>query len=295
MSVRFIIGRAGSGKSKHCYDAIVEALRERPLGEPILFLLPRQATFTAQRLLTCASGLSGFCRMRVESFDELAIELMAECGGAAIPQVTTLGRQMILGHLLRKHQGDLKFFSKVATYPSLAARLESALGEFDRCGTDPQAIQSAAANFPGDDDATPIDSGLLSAKLHDQELLYQSFCNYLGQERLDPKRRMAHLLSCIDQPSRIKKTTIYVDDFLELTDLERRMLARMAKRAKRVEVALMMNAKSPLLVDPERMPDEGSLFHRTEWTYKRLMGALAAEDVAVDDPLILKTSMRAKS
>src|SRR5687767_7242017 len=147
MSVRFIIGRSGSGKSRYCHEAITGALRERPLGDPILFLLPRQATFTAQRLLACGSGLSGFCCARVESFDELALELMAECGGAAIPQVTTLGRQMILGHLLRKHRGELKFFSKVATYPSLAARLESALGELDRCGTDPQAIAAAAQSF----------------------------------------------------------------------------------------------------------------------------------------------------
>jgi ATP-dependent helicase/nuclease subunit B len=165
-------------------------------------LLPRQATFDAQRLLACGGELNGFCGVRVESFDELAAELMAECGGKAIPQVSALGRQMILGHLLRKNKERLKYFSKVATYPSLAARLEGALSEFDRCGTEPQKLaQGGGRSFATMAETRPIDSQLLSAKLHDLGLLYQAYCDYLGQERLDPKRRMEHLLGCIDSSS----------------------------------------------------------------------------------------------
>src|SRR6266446_5935809 len=250
MSLRFIIGRAGTGKSRRCFASIISTLKERPLGEEILFLLPRQATFDAQRRLACGGELEGFCRVRVESFDELAAELMAECGGKAIPQVSTLGRQMILGHLLRKNQNRLKYFSKVATYPSLAARLEGALSEFDRCGTEPQKLAEVAAQF-GDASEAAIDSQLLSAKLHDLQLMYEAYCQYLGQERLDPKRRMEHLLNCIDGSSRVKRATIYVDEFLELTELERQMLARLAKRARHVEVTLLMDPAAVVVSNPE--------------------------------------------
>ena len=295
MSLRFIIGRGGTGKSVHCFRSIISMLKERPLGEEILFLLPRQATFNAQRMLACGGELNGFCGVRVESFDELAAELMAECGGKAIPQVSTLGRQMILGHLLRKNQNRLRYFSKVATYPSLAARLEGALSEFDRCGTEPQKLAEAAAKISDDAQEAAVDSQVLSAKLHDLELLYQAYCDYLGQERLDPKRRMEHLLRCIDSSGRVRRATIFVDEFLELTDLERRMLARLAKRAKRVEVTLLMDPKSAVLVNPEKIPDEGSLFHRTEWTYRRLRKALAEEGVSVEEPHLLTKQMRAKA
>ncbi|HEV8292937.1 MAG TPA: PD-(D/E)XK nuclease family protein [Tepidisphaeraceae bacterium] len=294
MSLRFIIGRAGTGKSKHCFASIVSTLKERPLGEEILFLLPRQATFDAQRRLACGGELAGFCGVRVESFDELAAELMAECGGKAIPQVSTLGRQMILGHLLRKNQNRLKYFSKVATYPSLAARLEGALSEFDRCGTEPQKLAEAAASFDQSAEGAAIDSQVLSAKLHDLQLLYEAYCQYLGQERLDPKRRLEHLLKCIDSSGRVKRATIYVDEFLEFTDLERRMLARLAKRAKRVEVTLLMDPAAAVVSNPEKFPDEGSLFHRTEWTYRRLRKALAEEGVAVEEAILLAKPMRVR-
>jgi len=68
----------------------------------------------------------------------------------------------------------------VATFPSLAARLEGALSELDRCGTEPAVLAKAVAGFKEDGDSRPIDAELLSAKLHDLGLMYQAYCDYLG-------------------------------------------------------------------------------------------------------------------
>src|SRR5687768_10958334 len=141
MSVRFVIGKAGSGKTLRCFNSIVEALREDPLGNPILWLLPKQATFMSERQLACASGLDGFCRAKVISFETLSELILSECGGAAVPDVTPLGRHMILGHLLRKHEKSLKFFHQVAHQPGLAVKLEGTLAEFDRCGKEPTEVE----------------------------------------------------------------------------------------------------------------------------------------------------------
>src|SRR5690242_18811385 len=120
MSVRFVIGRAGTGKTHRCFCAIVDAVARDPLGPPIYWIVPKQATFMAERELTCASGLHGFCRVRVVSFELLGEEILADCGGGAVPQVTATGRQTVLGHLLRIHQEKLKFFTSVARQAGLA-------------------------------------------------------------------------------------------------------------------------------------------------------------------------------
>src|ERR1700722_6431287 len=104
MAVRFVLGRAGRGKTEHCFRAIVEAMQHEPLGPPIYWLLPRQATFDAERDLTCRSGLGAFCRARVASFDEFGRDVFEDCGGTTVPEVTARGRQMIIGHLVRKNQ-----------------------------------------------------------------------------------------------------------------------------------------------------------------------------------------------
>src|SRR3954471_3467968 len=113
MGVRFVVGRAGTGRSRHCFDAITAALRAEPLGPPIYWLLPKQATFSAERELTTLSGLRGFCRARVLSFELLGDEVLEACGGAAVAEVSALGRQMLLGFLLRRHQDELRFFRSV--------------------------------------------------------------------------------------------------------------------------------------------------------------------------------------
>ena len=40
MSLRFVIGRAGSGKSTLCLHEVQEELKQRPRGETILYLVP---------------------------------------------------------------------------------------------------------------------------------------------------------------------------------------------------------------------------------------------------------------
>src|SRR6478672_7904931 len=136
MSVRLVIGRAGTGKTKRCFDAVTAACRADPLGPPVYWLVPRQATFMTERMLTCQSDLGGFIRARVLSFDALGEQILSECGGAAIPEVTALGRQMILGHLLRKHQPNLRFFGRAARQAGLATKLDATFAEFERNGRD---------------------------------------------------------------------------------------------------------------------------------------------------------------
>src|SRR5688500_408859 len=132
MGVRFVIGRAGTGKTRHCFDAIVADLRAPPLdSHAIYWILPKQATFSAERELTTLSGVKAFTRARFLSFELLREEVLAACGGAAVPEVSALGRQMLLWFLLRDGQEQLRFFRGVARQPALAARLDATFSEFE--------------------------------------------------------------------------------------------------------------------------------------------------------------------
>ncbi|MCY2951961.1 MAG: exodeoxyribonuclease V subunit gamma [Planctomycetota bacterium] len=288
MAVQFIIGRAGSGKTHHCFHCIVSALQDQPLGPPILWILPRQATFTAERNLACASSLPGFLRARVTSFDSLCADLLQECGGVAIPEITRLGRQMVLGHLLRKLAPNLRFFDKAARQPGLAGKLEHALAELDRAGKDPAHLAALLQELPTD----PQDPDPLSAKLHDLHLLYTEYTAYLGQDRLDPRRRMDQVLKCIATSTVLRNSIIYVDEFSKLDDFERRILARLAQAARRLEITLLFDPDSPILLSPNTPPQDLSLFHPAEQTYCRLRQAFADESVAVDPPLFFQTIHR---
>ena len=285
MAVTFVIGRAGSGKTRRCFDSIVAAMRANPLGPPIYWIVPKQATFMAERELTCASGLGGFCRARVVSFDLLGREVFAHAGGNVIPEVTSLGRQMVIGHLLRRHQPKLGFFKSSARLPGLAAELDATFGELERSGKSAADLALLVADM---ESARPVDvdAVALLAKLRDVRLLYDAYATFLGQDRLDPHRRLELVLKSVADCPPLRGSTVYVDGFTEFTDYERRVLAAVAKVAARMEVTLLIDPGSPTVRDPHVMPDEGSLFHQTESAYRRLWFAFAEENVTVTDPVL---------
>jgi ATP-dependent helicase/nuclease subunit B len=294
MAVQFVIGRAGSGKTRRCFEAIVAALRADPLGPPIYWLVPRQATFTAERELTCNSGLDAFCRARVGSFDEFGRDIFDECGGSSIPEITPLGRQMILGHLLRQHRTQLRFFSQVARQPGLAAELDDTFGEFERSGKTADDLAILIADL-SESNAADLQLAPLLAKLHDTRLLYEAYTNYLGQERLDPHRRMKQVEAALARCASLRETTIYVDGFLDFTEHERRTLVGVAKARARLEICLTMDPRGPVLADPNLLPDEMSLFRRTEDAFRRLWFAFSEEGIDVDEPIRLETVQRFSS
>ena len=291
MGTKFVIGRAGTGKTKRCFDAIVRAMRDAPLGPAIFWLLPKQATFTAERELCVGSGLDGFCRTQVLSFEELGHRVLADCGGAAVPHVTELGRQMVLGHLLRAHETDLRYFKSVARQAGLASELDATFAEFERCGKTSQDLADLVAQLESTASVDHQDQSLL-AKLRDLRLLYDAYAAYLGQERLDPHRRLQQVLECIESWPQMRGAMAYVDGFLEFSDYERRVIAAMAKACHTVEITLLLDPTSGVLKDPHRLPDEMGLFHRTEDAYRKLWFTLHEGDVAVDEPVVLERARR---
>jgi ATP-dependent helicase/nuclease subunit B len=291
VSVRFVIGRAGSGKTKHCFDAIVDAMRADPLGGPIYWILPKQATFSAERELTTRSGLDGFCRARVLSFELLGEEVLEACGGAAVPELSAVGRQMLLGYLLRSNQEQLQFFRSVARQPGLAARLDATFAEFERCGKDPDALGALAkelAESAGD----RVEERVLRDKVADFALLYRAYRDAVGQERVDPHRRLEQVLDCLHDYKPLRQASVYIDGFHEFTDRERRMIIALGETCGRVDVTLLIDPKSPTLRDVHTLPDDLSLFHRTETTYRKLVLALTEAGVEIDPPVPLTKTPR---
>ncbi len=294
MAVTFVIGRAGSGKTSRCFSSIVNSMRVDPLGPPIWWILPRQATFTAERELTCASGLSGFCRTRVVSFESLGREVIASTGGSSIPEVTPLGRQLILGHLVRRLQPQLRFFASVAHQAGLAAELDSTFAELERSGKNGADLGALIADLETAKPAN-LDAASLLAKLRDLRLIYDAYGNFLGQDRLDQHRRLAQVLDCVARCELFRNATAYVDGFVDFTAHERQLLAGVCKACQKVEIALTIDPASRTLRDPHVLPDDLSLFHRTEEAYRRLWFTFNEEGVTVAEAALLEESHRFKS
>jgi ATP-dependent helicase/nuclease subunit B len=294
MPVRFVLGRAGSGKTDHCYRAIVQAMRDDPLGPPIYWLLPKQATFEAERDLTCRSGLGAFCRARVVHFEQFGRDVLEDCGGTGIPEVTPLGRQMIIGHLLRQNRARLRFYSQVARQPGLALELDATFAEFERAGKSAAELDELIAGL-SESNAADLELAPLLDKLRDVSLLYNQYAAYLGQDRLDQHRRLVEVEASLANCRFLRSCHIYVDGFLDFTNYERRILVGAAKAGASIDIAMLVDPKSPLITNPHLMPDDMGVFRKTEDAYRRLYFAFSEAGIPIADPLLRKEPRRFSS
>jgi ATP-dependent helicase/nuclease subunit B len=286
MSMRFVLGRAGSGKTNWCLREIVQACQADPLGSEIFWIVPRQATFLAERLLACGSDLPGYFRCRVMSFEDLGRHVLSECGGAATGEISELGRRLILGHVLRNLQPQLQFFKDVALQPGMAAELDGTLAELERCGV-------AAADLA--DQSPKIATPSLKSKIHDLNLIYSAYTQFLGQERLDPHSRLGNAIDSIQRSPSLRNTDVYVDSFFDFTHRQREVLAALAKTCRQVRVTLTTDPDHPSITNVHKKPDELDEFHRSIVAYHRLWFACSEKKIALGDPVLLRASHRFKN
>nr|WP_262392448.1 hypothetical protein [Sporolactobacillus inulinus] len=75
MSVRFILGRPGTGKTSACLTDIRRKLQEQPDGAPLIYLVPEHMTFSLEDTLASTPDLGGMTRLNVYSLPRLALRV----------------------------------------------------------------------------------------------------------------------------------------------------------------------------------------------------------------------------
>lgn len=290
MSVVFVIGRAGTGKTAYCLRKVSQSLAAEPLGPPIWLIVPRHSTLTVERLLACHSGLSGFCRARVLSFDRLGADLLAACDDDGLPELPTLQRRMLLSIILRRCADRLRFYGPAAGRPGLAARLDAALGELDPWGRGPQSVADAIHRLPCREETAQF-RNTLADKLHDLHLVYAEFHRVISGRWRDTRQRASRAVEAIGRCAQARDAEAYVDGHLCFTAQERRLLVELARTCRRTHIALLMDPHSPVLAR-NGTPDELSVFHPPERTYLRLREALAEAGVDIEPPVLLEKPRR---
>ena len=261
-TVRFVLGRAGSGKTTRLHEVALSLLREDPLGPPIFLVVPKQATFERERFFAVACDLPAVSRLRVTSFDGLCDLILAECGGTGVGDVTAAGRRLLLGHVLRGTADSLGFFRRAARHAGTIGEIDRTLAEIARAGHAPSDLVG--------DDADDGESAALSAKLRDLALIGDAYGKLLGG-RLDAPTRLARVLECAPRCRLFDGATLLVDDHDEIVGFDRRLLGELAPICSTSIISLPLD---PASAGREDMEELGHMFGGVARSYRRLRETL---------------------
>jgi ATP-dependent helicase/nuclease subunit B len=287
MPVQFILGRSGTGKTSCCIEAIVNALLERGSNQPLILLVPEQATYQAQRAILSDERILGYSnRLNVLSFDRLQFLLLGR--STTRPQLSLIGRTMVVQHTLRNIRSKLKVFDLSANQPGLSQQMAEIIVELYQYTKTPQDTDELLGKLSCDKS-----NSLTALKFADISLVFKEYLSFIQGKYVDPDVQLSRTRRAIAESDFATGAKLWVDGFAGFTTAELEILAELLKIVADAYIALCLDPSDIDLKNPDsKSPDPLNLFYPTQRTYAELLEIIKKLKLQSAKPIILSDAVR---
>ncbi|BCJ97674.1 helicase-exonuclease AddAB subunit AddB [Anaerocolumna chitinilytica] len=280
MSLKFIMGHSGSGKSYRLYHEIIEKSMEHP-DAGYLVLVPEQFTLQTQKDIVTMHPLKGTMNIDILSFMRLAYRIFDETGKDERKILEDTGKTMVLRKLVANKKEELKYFSHDVNKQGFTEELKSLISEICQYSLKMEDISRVSESLKGKE--------RLKDKLHDIKVIYEAFQDYMENNYITAEEILEALIPSIGRSKLIRESIICLDGFTGFTPSQYRLLTELMKYAKMVIVTVTIG-KAEL-----REKDEPyKLFHLSRKTIDKLTKIAAEENIPVEETLFMEEYFKEK-
>ena len=234
MSLQFIFGNSGSGKSTYLYQKIIEESMRRPDGNFIV-IVPEQFTMQTQKDLVMAHPRGGIMNIDVLSFQRLAHRIFEEVGADQRSVLTETGKNLMLRKVAIQEQDRLKVLGSRMNRPGYVSEVKSVLSElmqYEVSDSELQEMEQKTENRP-----------LLNAKLEDLQVLYRAFLAYRRDRFLKPEEIYDVLCQVAGESALLKNSVLAFDGFAGFTPSQLRVLEELLVYCPKVYLTVTLDAR----------------------------------------------------
>lgn len=293
MGFRFVLGRAGAGKTYHCLASIARLMSDdRREATELVLLVPEQATFQTEYALARFLPRRGFARCHVLSFSRLARMVFGEVGGPGGNPLDEPGRMMLLAWSFLQNRDKLAILGRARLSAELVRRIYQSIRELRALRIGPQELSEYAR-------ALASDGGYRSRtaeKIRDLSVLYEDYRRRTGKGLVDMAEYLDEAARLLPLSPTLRHAVVWVDGFADFTPQQIHLLRALARVATHMEVALCLDpdgssASAPISTSEAAWAQEGGfsqLFGPTLDTYRRLSQNMEQAGVQVLPPVLLR-------
>lgn len=281
MGLRFIIGRAGTGKTTLCMEEII---KQANTGEKRqVLIVPEQFTSQAERDLIEKTGQNAILTAEVLSFGRLAHRVFSKKGiGSRVP-LGDIGKSMALRKILLQEQGKISYFRNVMHKPGFIDQLGLTISEFFQYRITPEQTEALAQG-------ESLSHGA-KEKLEDLTLIYRSYLDFLKQDYISADETLGLLAERLDDSLGFGNTEFWLDGFYGFTPQEYGVIRRLLQVSAQVNITLTMDRNS---FYGAFLPPSAPFYE--PYVTKKKLAALAEElGLAAVPPTILEENRRAET
>ncbi len=277
MSLRFVFGGSGAGKSTRIYTEILERAAKEP-ERNFLIIVPDQFTMQTQKELVThpANKSHGILNIDVLSFGRLSHRIFGEVGKKDIPVLDDTGKSLVLRKVAGSLKNDLPYLGANLDKQGYIHEVKSAISEFMQYGIgvrDMDKLLDYAKNRGG-----------LYYKLKDLKVLYEGFTEFIQDKYITTEETLDLLRDALTKSQIVKNSVIVFDGFTGFTPIQNRVIAQLMQLAKEVILTVTLDVTE----DPFSLDGEQKLFHLSKKTVADMVklakesGIPRGDDIIVD-------------
>lgn len=229
MGIRFIFGRAGTGKSRFCLDQIKKKIDNNDSSNKLILIVPEQYTFDTEKNFLDIVTEKGFLRGEVLSFKRMAHRVFEECGGRTDIKISDSGRNMLIYKLLRDNGDELQYFNRMTKEQGFSSVVSKIITEFKKYNISTEILGIKEEEIHDDE---------LKKKMNDLKIIYHDFNEVLHKRFIDSDDELTLLAKKLADCNIYDGAEIWIDEFTTFTPQQLEVIKILAKRAKTVNITL---------------------------------------------------------
>lgn len=255
MSLHFVLGASGTGKSQSTYEWMIKEAMANPKVQYIL-LVPDQYTMQLQKQIVSMHPGHAIFNIDILSFSRLYHKVMEELGGDERTPLDDTGKNLILRKLASNMKDDLPVLGSLLERQGYISEVKGIISEMQQYGISPDGMNeliSGSESRRG-----------LQARLEDIQKLYKAYIEYQKDDYRTSESMYPILSKRLKESSIFENAVVIMDGFTGFTPVQMPLVEEIILCAKDTFVALTMDE------DPKGIIAEQQLFYTTAKTVQDL-------------------------
>ena len=233
MALQFILGGAGSGKTRMLYDRVIRESMEHP-EQKYLVVVPEQFTMQTQKEIIRLHPRHGIMNIDILSFKRLAYRVFEDLGVRIPVVLDDMGKSMVLRKVAGLKRGKLSLYKGHLEQSGFISQLKSQISELSQYGITPDMLREVRGE---------TDAPLLAQKLEDLEVIYSGFREYIESHYITAEEILDILCRELPRWEPLKDSIILLDGYTGFTPVQYRLVELFLMHARDVVCTVTIDSR----------------------------------------------------
>lgn len=273
MSLQFILGSSGSGKTRLLYETLIQMSIDNPDAQYIA-IVPEQFTMQTQKEIVTLHPSHGTMNIDIVSFKRLAYRVFGELAVTTLDILDDTGKSMVLRKVAAEQRRNLSLFQGHLNQNGFISQLKSMMSELYQYGVRPEDLEAAVKES---------ESALLQEKLKDLTVIYKGFQKEIEKRYITAEEILDVLCRVLPRSELIKNSVVTLDGYTGFTPVQYRLIELLFTHAKKVLVTVTIDPSS----NPYKESRMQNLFYMSKQIVCRLTDLASKNGISKEQDIVL--------